>query len=61
LSSDGKRRLDVNPKAGSVLIFQHSRLRHEGATVTQGTKYTVRSDIFYEEVRGTALSQGASR
>jgi hypothetical protein len=50
LSKDGKRRLDVNPKAGSVLIFQHRKLLHEGATVTQGQKYTVRMDILYELV-----------
>ncbi|KAH7316895.1 hypothetical protein B0I35DRAFT_469352 [Stachybotrys elegans] len=51
LSPDGKRRIDVNPKVGSVLIFQHSRLLHEGATVTQGQKFTVRMDILYELIR----------
>lgn len=48
LSPDGERRFDVNPKAGSVLIFQHRRLKHEGAVVKEGVKYTVRSDILYE-------------
>jgi hypothetical protein len=52
-SGDGKRRIDVNPKAGSVLIFQHEGLRHEGAEVISGVKYTVRSDVFYEWVVGS--------
>ncbi|KAM0213937.1 hypothetical protein ACHAQD_009150 [Fusarium lateritium] len=43
-------RVDVNPKAGSVLIFQHAGLYHEGALVKKGTKYTVRTDILYEWV-----------
>ncbi|KAJ6437239.1 oxidoreductase domain-containing protein [Purpureocillium lavendulum] len=47
LSGDGKRKLDVNPKAGSVLIFQHEGLLHEGAEVKSGVKYTVRMDILY--------------
>ncbi|KAK7431921.1 hypothetical protein QQZ08_001540 [Neonectria magnoliae] len=44
------KRVDVNPKMGSVLIFQHSRLFHEGAQVIEGTKYTMRTDILYEWV-----------
>ncbi|UNI21219.1 hypothetical protein JDV02_007230 [Purpureocillium takamizusanense] len=47
LSRDRKRRLDVNPKAGSVLIFQHEGLLHEGARVDSGLKYTVRMDLLY--------------
>ncbi|KAG5658112.1 hypothetical protein KAF25_007063 [Fusarium avenaceum] len=43
-------RVDVNPKAGSVLIFQHDGLYHEGALVKKGTKYTMRTDILYEWV-----------
>lgn len=48
LSTDEKRRLDVNPKAGRVLIFQHQRLYHSGDDVRAGVKYTVRTDIMYE-------------
>lgn len=40
----------MNPKAGSVLLFQHRGLLHEGAVVTAGTKYTIRTDIIYEYV-----------
>jgi len=47
-SSDGKRKLDVDPKAGRVLIFQHKRLYHSGDKVIAGTKYTVRTDIMYK-------------
>jgi hypothetical protein len=50
LSRDEKRRVDVNPKAGSVLIFQHDELYHEGARVTSGVKFTVRMDVLYELV-----------
>ncbi|KAI8633557.1 oxidoreductase domain-containing protein [Xylariaceae sp. FL1651] len=48
LSRDDTRNIDVDPKAGRVLIFQHSRLRHAGADVKAGTKYTVRTDIMYK-------------
>jgi len=37
-SRDRKRRLDVDPKAGRVLIFQHTRLLHSGDDVIEGTK-----------------------
>ena len=38
----------VNPKKGTALIFEHS-LRHEGARLTQGSKYVLRSDIMYKK------------
>ncbi|GAB1315115.1 hypothetical protein MFIFM68171_05325 [Madurella fahalii] len=47
-SNDEKRRLDVNPKAGRVLIFQHHRLLHSGDDVKAGVKYTMRTDILYK-------------
>lgn len=36
----------VNPRQGCGLIFLHS-LPHEGAEVTQGIKYVLRTDIMY--------------
>ncbi|RGP64825.1 oxidoreductase containing [Fusarium sporotrichioides] len=48
LDRKGEKRVDVNPKAGSVLIFQHKGLFHEGALVNKGIKYTMRTDILYE-------------
>ena len=50
LSRRDEKRVDVNPKAGSVLIFQHKGLFHEGAKVEKGTKYTMRTDILFEWV-----------
>ncbi|KAK0626882.1 hypothetical protein B0T14DRAFT_511252 [Immersiella caudata] len=50
LSSDYKRRIDVDPKAGRVLIFQQRGLMHSGDDVREGVKYTMRTDIMYELV-----------
>lgn len=47
-SRDMRFNLDVDPKAGRVLIFQQKGLLHSGADVTKGIKYTMRSDIMYE-------------
>ncbi|KAG8848228.1 hypothetical protein FRB91_011004, partial [Serendipita sp. 411] len=43
-----KRRLDVDPKAGRVLLFQHKDLFHSGDYVTAGVKYTMRTDLIRE-------------
>ncbi|MEQ1701420.1 MAG: hypothetical protein ABMA25_15030, partial [Ilumatobacteraceae bacterium] len=32
------------PKTGMALLFQH-RILHEGAVVTSGTKYVLRTDV----------------
>ncbi|TLS24482.1 hypothetical protein PpBr36_08185 [Pyricularia pennisetigena] len=50
LSRDGSRRIDVNPRCGRVLIFQHNKLRHSGDDVVDGVKYTMRTDLLYEMV-----------
>jgi hypothetical protein len=47
-SMDMKRRLDVDPKVGRVLLFQHKGLLHSGDYVTAGIKYTMRTDLMYE-------------
>ena len=47
-SNDEKRRMDIDPKAGRVLIFQHRRLLHSGDDVVAGVKYSMRTDILYE-------------
>ena len=36
----------VKPETGMVLAFQH-RLMHEGAAVTKGRKYVLRSDVMF--------------
>lgn len=47
----GKTKFDsgefVTPQKGRALIFRHS-LRHEGARLTDGIKYVLRSDIMYQ-------------
>lgn len=42
---------DVNPSPGSCLIFQHHDLVHSGEDVLEGTKYTMRTDVMYHQVR----------
>jgi len=49
-SPDLTRRLDVDPKMGRVLIFQHAQLKHSGEEVQEGIKYTMRSDLMYERI-----------
>ncbi|KAK4692631.1 hypothetical protein P7C71_g4606, partial [Lecanoromycetidae sp. Uapishka_2] len=44
-----QRQLDVEPKIGRVLIFQHNDLLHSGADVTGGLKYTMRTDLMYKK------------
>ncbi|RYP90985.1 hypothetical protein DL770_002901 [Monosporascus sp. CRB-9-2] len=43
-------KVDVNPKAGSVLIFQQRDMYHEGAGVDKGVEYTMRADVMYKKV-----------
>ncbi len=46
---DGKREkveIIVSPEIGSALLFRHERW-HEGKLVTSGSKYVLRSDVFY--------------
>ncbi|KAK4191480.1 prolyl 3-hydroxylase 2 [Podospora australis] len=50
-SSDEKRRFDVHPRAGRVLIFQHQNILHSGDEVKAGVKFSVRTDILYGLVR----------
>ena len=45
----GKRFFDVQPRKGSVLVFDHNLL-HEGSLVTKGQKYSVRTDIMFKRV-----------
>lgn len=38
----------IRPEMGAALIFHHP-LRHEGALLTTGTKYVLRTDIMYRQ------------
>lgn len=51
LSSNNKTKVDVDPKAGRLLIFQQRGLKHAGDDVVKGTKYTMRTDVLYELVK----------
>lgn len=48
-SWDRNQRHDVNPKIGSVLIFQHAELLHSGDDLVSGTKITLRTDLMYKD------------
>lgn len=39
--------VEVAPRTGMVLLFQH-HLLHEGCALVEGTKYVLRSDVMYE-------------
>ena len=38
----------ISPEAGMALLFRH-KLWHEGAPVKNGSKYVLRTDVFYNE------------
>lgn len=38
---------EIQPETGMALLFRHQRL-HEGCPILQGTKYVLRSDIFFD-------------
>jgi hypothetical protein len=42
-----EQKIDVVPKSGRVLIFQHRNLLHSGDDVVSGVKYTMRTDVMY--------------
>jgi hypothetical protein len=42
-----QERIDVIPKVGRVLMFQHRGLLHSGDDVVSGTKLTMRTDLMY--------------
>ena len=44
---DGSRTVDVVPRRGLCLVFDH-RLLHEGALLLKGVKYAVRTDVMFE-------------
>ncbi|KAJ7274125.1 hypothetical protein C8J57DRAFT_1314719 [Mycena rebaudengoi] len=46
---DKKHFLDVDPRVGRVLVFQQRMLIHSGEEVTDGIKYTMRSDFMFEQ------------
>jgi hypothetical protein len=51
LTRRGDWELRVTPTAGKALVFYHYLL-HEGAAVTAGRKYVLRTDVMYRVGRG---------
>ena len=47
-SVDDEAKINVIPKTGSILVFEH-KLLHEGSILEKGRKYTIRSDIMYHK------------
>ena len=43
------RRLNVPPKCGRILLFQHRGLLYGGDDVVDGVKYTMRTDLMYTQ------------
>jgi len=44
-----EQNVGVVPKTGSILVFQHDIL-HEGSLLEGGIKYTIRTDIMYDNI-----------
>ena len=40
---------EISGKTGMALVFEHGLL-HEGAAITEGTKYVLRSDVMYGRI-----------
>jgi predicted 2-oxoglutarate/Fe(II)-dependent dioxygenase YbiX len=49
--ADGVKTVAVKPVTGQVLVFRHELL-HEGAAVSAGRKYILRTDVMYSSPRG---------
>ncbi|MCJ1236202.1 hypothetical protein MMC14_004180 [Varicellaria rhodocarpa] len=49
-SNNMAREVNVKPKLGRVLIFQHRGLLHSGEEVDAGIKMTLRTDLMYKKV-----------
>ncbi|KAI5358238.1 Putative prolyl 4-hydroxylase, alpha subunit [Septoria linicola] len=47
MTMDRSKDLDVLPKTGRILLFQHRGLLHSGDDVVRGVKYTMRTDLLY--------------
>jgi hypothetical protein len=45
---NNKKYVEVVPKAGSILVFDHNML-HEGSVLRSGTKYAIRTDLMFKQ------------
>ena len=46
---DARLKVRVQPRQGLALVFAHAQL-HEGAAITRGCKYVLRTDVMYRVV-----------
>lgn len=46
-TTDFEDGISITPRRGSALLFEHG-LRHQGAAVTRGRKYVLRSDVMFQ-------------
>ncbi|KAH3838628.1 uncharacterized protein LOC127880202 [Dreissena polymorpha] len=46
MSYSCENKVELVPKTGSVLVFQHD-IMHEGSRLEEGRKYTIRTDVMY--------------
>ncbi|KAH0566155.1 hypothetical protein GP486_000458 [Trichoglossum hirsutum] len=56
-SGDMNKQVEVMPKAGRVLVFQHMGLLHSGGEVKKGVKLTMRTDLMYR-MEGVSSQSG---
>jgi len=51
-ANDRSPRLSVKPERGMALVFAHRQV-HEGASIIEGRKYVLRTDVMYARSRDT--------
>ena len=56
----GNLTVAVKPEPGMALVFEHEQL-HEGAPVTAGRKYVIRTDVMYRIKQGNRPAATESR
>jgi hypothetical protein len=50
-------RVDVVPKCGRVLMFQHRGLIHSGDDIVSGVKFTMRTDLMFAKEESEESSE----
>ncbi len=56
----GNLTVAVKPQKGMALVFEHEQL-HEGAPVTAGRKYVIRTDVMYRIKQGNRPQESVSQ
>lgn len=61
ITCDPEKTIDVMPRTGRVLLFQHRDLLHSGAEIVHGTKWTIRTDLMYALASSESKSKSFMR